>query len=366
MKIGIDAHSITEQHTGVATYVTNLINSLATTHPDAPVTLYVNSPSLTDVKFSTTYIPKRPMWTSFWLPLHFLTHSKPDVMLYPAHVVPFYSPMKTVVTVHDLAFERFPDHFTSYYLFRLKLTTRHAVTRADHVIAVSQATKNDLIELYNVNPEKITMIYHGFNRSHFRLASKSAIEQVKQKYNLNRPYLLAVGTLQKRKNHIGLIEALKILRDNGNDIDLVVSGTKGWLYDEIFERVHELKLEDYVRFIGYADYNDLPALYSGAEAAGLVSLYEGFGLPVLEALACQTPVVVSNNSSLPEVGGDAVITVDPLNHDEIAKAFESILTDTAIKTELLKAAPAQCAKFSWEKTAQETFDLLKKVGHEKK
>lgn len=360
--IGIDAHSLSEQQTGVATYVSNLVHALDRHVDPTMVTLYVDQPVTHATRCSTVILPRRPLWTSFWLPLHLLTHRKPDVMLYPAHNLPRFHPGKSVVTIHDLAFELFPKTFTPNDLRRLTTLTRFAAKHADHLIADSFATQNDLVRLYGVPKEKISTIHLGYDATHFTHRSPEEITIIRKKYHLDRPYIIAVGTLQKRKNHVTLIRALKTLRQQRIDIDLVISGAKGWYYDEIFKTVDDLRLQDSVHFIGYADYDDLPALYSGAIAGALLSLYEGFGLPVLESLACGTPLVLAHNSSLPEVGGDACLYVeDPLDADQAADTLRRLITEPELRKLLNLKAAHHLQKFSWEKAAQQTLDVLIKT-----
>jgi glycosyltransferase involved in cell wall biosynthesis len=185
------------------------------------------------------------------------------------------------------------------------------------------------------------------------------VEAVRRRYALQRPYVLAVGTLQSRKNHTGLIRAAARLIADGMDVDLVIPGAKGWLYDSIFRTVRDLGLEQRVRFLGFVPDADLPALYSGAEVAALVSLYEGFGLPVLEAMACGTPVVTSNVSSLPEVAGGAAVLVDPRDDDAIAAALARCITDSTLRRDLAERATSHLQQFSWEHTARETLTVLR-------
>lgn len=359
LHIGIDAHSLSDQQTGVATYVSNLVRSIRDMVSPASVTLYVDKLPIQPTPFQTVVIPRRPLWTSFWLPLYLGTHKKPDVMLYPAHNLPRYHPGVSVVTIHDLAFELFPDYFTPKDLRRLTTLTRYAAKHADHILADSQATKDDIVRLYGIPDIRITTVRLGYDGSHFRHRGEEEVDEVKRKYHLSRPYIIAVGTLQKRKNHVTLIRALQHLHRQGIEIDLVVSGAKGWYYDEIFKLVEELGVQDFVHFIGYADYADLPALYSGAVAGALVSLYEGFGLPVLESLACGTPLVLARNSSLPEVGGDACLYIDdPLDVDAAATMLRILITQPEQREALVAKAPQHLQQFSWEKTAQQTIDVL--------
>lgn len=363
-RIGIDIHSLSGRHTGVAMYVRSLITWLAKRHPQAPINLLAMTdfPRQFLIDYPIIKIPGRRFWTTFWLSWYWLTHhQRPSVVLYPAHLLPLYSPMKNVITVHDLAFELFPDHFTARDRMRLSRGTRRAVKKADHIIAVSNSAKNDLVRLYRVPESKITTIYEGCDTEFFQPASVTAIETVKQKYQLNRPYVITVGTLQKRKNHIALVEALAQVKE-AIRIDLVFAGGKGWLYDELLQRITELGLEDRVKLLGYVPDEDRPPLYSGAALFALPSLYEGFGLPILEAMACGAPVLTANNSALTEVGADAALFVDAHSIEAIAEGLVKIIKDTTLRQRLIEKGFEQVKKFSWATTADQTLVLLEKIG----
>lgn len=359
--LAIDAHCLADQRTGVAVYVANLLRGLSANGDTEAVRLYLQGPSPEAEGFRTRIVPRTPMWTTLRLSLHFLRHEAPRAMLFPAQSMPLHAPMRSVVTVHDLAFELFPDHFTSSDRLRLRTLTRSSVRRAAHVIADSAATRRDLIELLGVPAERVTVVHLGYDRERFRPTAPAAVAEVRRRYGLERPYVLAVGTLQSRKNHAGLVRALARLIEDGLDVDLVVPGARGWLYDRIFRTVRDLGLEARVRFLGYVPDADLPALYTGAEVAALVSFYEGFGLPVLEAMACGAPVVTSNVSSLPEVAGAAALLVDPYDDDAIADALARCITDRALRRELAARAGAQLRAFSWERTARETLAILREA-----
>ncbi|MBC8262859.1 MAG: glycosyltransferase family 4 protein, partial [Anaerolineales bacterium] len=274
-----------------------------------------------------------------------------------------------VVTVHDLGYLYYPQAHRLLDRLYLDLSTRYNARAAAHVIADSSATRCDLIERYSVEPDKITVVYPGYDDTTFRpVRDERAIETVKAKYDIIGDYILFVGTLQPRKNLIRLIEAFSNLQPPTSNlqppisnIQLLIAGKSGWLYEKIFRRVEELGLEGTVLFPGYIAAEDLPALLSGARLFVFPSLYEGFGLPVLEALACGTPVVCSNASSLPEVAGDAALLVDPLDVEGLAAALERVLRDEELRAELIERGFEQVRKFSWERCARETLDVLERV-----
>lgn len=359
--IGIESHCTTGLLTGAATYVSNLVQAFEKLYAQEPITCYSNRAPSHSSPFRTVIIPKLPLWTSVWLPFYHLSHPVPEVMFYPAHVLPLYSPAVNVVTIFDLAFEIYPETFTTRDRVRLQLLTRYSVQHADHLITISHASKREIVQFYGIDEDRVSVIHLGYDEQRFRPVPSEEIRLVREKYGTHRPYLIMVGTLQKKKNQLTILRAMRQLNDRGVELDLVLAGTKGWGYKEILAEIEQLSLTDYVKWTGYADLDDLPALYSGAEAGVLVSLHEGFGLPVLETLACGTPMIVSNVSSLPEVGGEAVLMVDPLDVAGLANQIERLLSDELLKDTLRLRAQEQLSKFSWHKTASETMQLLKSV-----
>lgn len=278
-------------------------------------------------------------------------------LLYHAteHLLP-YLRTPTVLTVHDLIFERYPQHHTRRNVWFLKVGMRLFTRAATAIIAVSQHTRRDLIELYDASPAKIHVIYEGIDPA-FRPASPAAVARAAAHYGLDRPYLLMVGTLEPRKNHAAALHALAKLKAEGHLHRLVIVGGRGWLFEPIRRLVDELGLGEDVIFTGYAPAEDLPPLYTGAACVLLPSLYEGFGFPALEAMACAAPVVCSNVSSLPEVVGDAALLVSPHDIDALAEAIRLIITQPALAMELRRRGQAQAARFRWEHCAAETAAL---------
>jgi glycosyltransferase involved in cell wall biosynthesis len=286
----------------------------------------------------------------------------PDLLFIPAHVLPIVHPRRSVVTVHDLGYLFYPEAHRLLDRLYLDLSTRYNARAASHLIADSSATKRDLIERYGIKPDKITVVYPGYDEATFQpVKDEAAIEAVKARYGIAGDYILFVGTLQPRKNLARLIEAFADCRLPIADCRLVIAGKKGWLYEEIFQQVEELGLEGSVVFTDYVPEGDLPALLSGARLFVFPSLYEGFGLPVLEAMACGTPVVCSSASSLPEVVGDAAVLVDPMDVKGLAMAIERVLGDEELRAKLIEHGFEQAKKFSWERCARETLDVLESV-----
>jgi len=276
------------------------------------------------------------------------------------HLLP-YLRTPTVLTVHDLIFERYPEHHTRRNTWFLKVGMRLFVRAADAIIAVSQHTRRDLIDLYGVASDKIYVIYEGIDAG-FRPTDAAAVAAVTARYSPGRPYLLMVGTLEPRKNHMMALQALASLKAAGLPHRLVIAGGSGWLFEPIRRLVDELGLAADVCFAGYVSAVELPALYSGAACVLLPSLYEGFGFPVLEAMACAAPVVCSDAGSLPEVAGDAALLVAPHDPAALADAVALVLTQPALAARLRALGLAQAARFRWESCAAQTAALYRDVA----
>lgn len=327
--------------------------------------------------------PKK-FWTQIALPLNLcLGRPRPDVFFSPTHYAPRFCPVPSVISIMDLSFFKFPEMFKKKDLAQLKSWTAYSVKKAARILTISQASKNDIIKHYKVPEEKIVVTYPGYKKDTRILRYKDInqdtgilgykdikmnIEKIKAKYKIKGDYILYVGTLQPRKNLKRLIKAFREVRGQrseikGRGLTLVICGKKGWLYDEIFQKVKELNLEKNVVFTGYVPNEDLPALYKGAKCFVLASLYEGFGIPVLEAMSFGCPVVISNVSSLPEIGGRAAIYVDPYDVKDIARGIIEVLefNDSNYQT-LVKKGLAQAKKFSWEKCAKETLKVLEEAA----
>ncbi len=365
MLIGIDAsRAARPERTGTENYSLYLIRALLDQDDENHYHLYFNSlpsgaktlPQLFGQ--SRNYTPRvmrfPRLWTHFRLSWEMATRP-PDVLFVPAHVIPLIHPRRSVVTVHDLGYLHYPQAHTAGQRLYLDLSTRYNVTAAAHVIADSQHTKDDIIAQYGAPPQKITVVYPGRDE----MLHPVNAPDILTRYGIDREYILYVGTLHSRKNLARLIEAYA---QTAADVQLVLAGKKGWLYDEIFRRVADLDLTDRVIFTGYVPNTDLPALLTGARALVLPSLYEGFGFTLLEAMTCGTPVICSNVSSLPEVAGDAAILVNPHNTTEIATALERVLRDENLRAKLRERGFAQIRRFSWEKCAAQTRQILTSIS----
>ena len=265
-----------------------------------------------------------------------------------------------VLTVHDLIFRLFPEHHKRLNYWYLNAAMPLFCRRASALIAVSQATKDDLVRMYGLDPAKISVV-HESAAPHFAPAPAPHVEAVLSRYHLPRRYLLHVGTIEPRKNLNRLLEAVHRLRQAGEDVRLVVVGSKGWLFESFFQRLEELALGDAVILPGYVPDADLPAMYSGARLVAVPSLYEGFGLPVLEAMASGAPVICSHTSSLPEVGGDAARYFDPGDVTAMAETILAVWRDEALCQAMRQAGLARAARFSWARAADQTLAVYDRL-----
>ena len=278
-----------------------------------------------------------------------------DAALFHAteHLLPPLRSTPTVLTVHDLIFRHLPEHHKPLNRWYLNSTMPLYCRRADHIIAISESTRRDLIAAYHLPPEKITVV-HEAAAPHFGPRSAQAVEAVRARYGLPQRYLLVVGTIEPRKNLPRLLSAFERLHAEGLTEALVVVGKRGWLYGDFFAQLERSPVREAVLFPGYVPDDDLPAIYAGAQALALPSLYEGFGLPVLEGMACGAPVACSDTSSLPEVAGDAALYFDPRDVDAIAEALRRLLSDADLQAQMRQCGFERAGTFSWERVAAET------------
>ena len=391
MRIGIDITSAIRQGAGIGRFTRELIRALLSLDSPHEVVLFaatgglprsttqarldhVTQPALDHhLKFdicNLTFLSDdwlHRIWHRARLPIPIqalLGHV--DVFHEPDFVLPPTLPgTPTILTIHDLTFIRDPDSALPQLRRYLNRVVPRSVARATQVLADSLATKNDLVELFGTTPDQVTVMYGGVDARFAPVRDPQQIAAVRDKYHLGgAPFILGLGTLQPRKNYKRLIQAFSILKFRLSiaNLQLVIVGGKGWLYDDIFGEVKRLGLEGHVVFPGFADDEDLPALYSAAELLAYPSLYEGFGLPVLEAMACGTPAITSNVSSLPEVGGDAALLVEPMDVDAIAQAMLRLLQDQHLRQTCITRGFEQACRFTWENAAVQLLKLYAALG----
>lgn len=360
--IGIDASRATiSRQTGTERYSRRVIEELLNLGIRQHFRLYLNGRQPLDVpRHASTeqrLIPFPRLWTHLRLSAELARHPV-DVLFVPAHVVPPVHPRATVVTIHDLGYLHEPDAHTDWSRRYLDWSTRWSVRAACHVIAISKATERDLIERYQVPADRISVIYHGIDER-FQPADEPDKARVRRALGFTDDvrFVLFVGTLQPRKNLVRLIGAFETIADDDSELKLVLAGRRGWKIDEIDQTIAASRHRDRIVLPGHVPDGDLPALYSAATVVALISLYEGFGLPALEAMACGTPVLVSNRGSLPEVAGNAALIVDPLDVNAIVAGLRRLL-DSTERNRLVALGRQRAAEFTWNRAGRDTLETL--------
>jgi len=402
MLIGIDGNEANvEKRVGIGEYAFELLGQFYETQNSIPDSIgdksqnhnskfkiYLKNRPISDFpkeqewwKYSV-FGPNR-LWTQFVLPLNlYLSRPKPEVFFSPTHYAPRFSPIPTVISIMDLSYIHFPELFRKSDLYQLKNWTSYSVKKAKKILTISEASKNDIIKMYKAREDKVVVTYPGIKMTSSKLKVQSS-KLLKEKYGIEGDYILFVGTLQPRKNIVRLIEAFSKLshnysssersesrsqkdgsrlRSNNKELQLVIVGKKGWMYEDILKAPKKFGIEDKVRFLDFVSDEDLQLFYQNALCFVLCSLYEGFGLPVVEAMKYGCPVITSSVSSLPEAGGEAALYVDPENVNDIASKINRVLEDNKLREEMIKKGHAQAKKFSWEKTAKETLRVLEEVA----
>ena len=363
----LDVTSALKQSAGIGRYTRGLVDALAEHYPDAPITLVAtrDTPSppahwpfpLRRLPFSERQAVilwqrlRVPLPADWLLPRATIFHS-PDFVLPPLRRT------AGIVTVHDLSFLVYPQHAVPGLEFYLRGAVPRAVRRARVVLADSENTRRDLIRFWDTPPEKVHVLYPGI-AAHFRpVEDAAALERVRARYNLPDRFILSVSRLEPRKNFPGLIAAFNRFKEaTGLPHYLVIAGGKGWLYDPIFQAADQSPYREHIHFPGFVADEDLPALYTLADVFAYPTFYEGFGFPPLEAMACGTPVISADNSSLPEVVGDAGILLPAEDTDAWADALARVLTDSELRERMRSAGFAQAARFTWERSAQRLVEL---------
>lgn len=368
MKIGIDARSaMLYERGGFGVYTRNLIESMAFLYPEHSLELkYQNEieddfKNVKNIKIDKLSFPINMLWTQIRLPIHFLQY-KSDVFLFPSQTISKFSSIKKVVTIHDLRFKAIQSHNKSEYL-RLNLQIKNCIKYSDKIICVSNHTKSDLIKYYSVEEEKIHVIYHGAD--HINEIDKSKLVYEKNdllnKYNINREFLLTVGYTHKHKNIISVVNCLNELINAGYDLDLVIVGPAGNDEKNIQEKISNLNLNDRVIRIPYAESSFLAYLYYYSKLFIYPSLYEGFGFPILEAMKSGGVVLGSNAGSIPEIGGDAMEYYNVHQFEELIVKAKDIISDKEKRYNLKLKGYKRSRHFLWENTAKLTMKALRQI-----
>ena len=365
MKIGIEAERANLPNpTGVERYAAELIKNLAKIDSTNEYILYFRTPpqpwfSELPKNFRIRLIPFPKFWTQLRLSWEMIGHPV-DALVILASALPLWHPKNSIFTAHDLAYEIYPQAFTKFMLYYQKWSTRFAARHAAKILAVSDATKQDLTKFYGTDPSKIVVTHLGFDAAQFHPRNYDEVQSVLDKYGLvYQKYVLFVGTIQPRKNLERLVEAFQKLRKQYHvEEKLAIFGGRGWLWEPIVKKIKMAGADGSAKYYDYLDKEDLPYIYAGAKLLTLPALYEGFGLPPLEAMASGVPVVVSNLSSMPEVVGAAGVLVDPNSVDAIADGLLKVLTDGNLRQGMIARGLEQAKQFSWENTARETLKVI--------
>ena len=369
--IYVDVSSAVHAKAGIGRYAESLARALLAQQPGR-VALFYNRGQETLPPAGLEAAPRRTVRAGYkpWRMAVWLGHLTglgfdrllPGAELFHAteHLLPPLRHAPTVLTVHDMIFKLFPQHQKRLNYWYLNATMPLYCRRASALITVSECSKNDIVRHYGLDPAQITVIYEAA-APEFQPPPPAAVEAVRRRYGLPERFLIHVGTLEPRKNLGRLVEALHRLREEGLRIPLLLVGGKGWLYDDFFRRLAQLDVQEDVRLTGYVPAADLPLLLGAATAAVMPSVYEGFGLPVLEAMACGTPVACADTSSLPEVGGDAARYFDPYDEAAMADAIRALWTDADLRAAMRRRGLKQAARFSWERAAVETLAVYDRV-----
>ena len=376
MRIGLEITAAVQQSGGIGRYVREMLSALSDIDQSNQYRLFYASKNRSNhtvldlpENFRVRQLPMNDIWLArIWqrirlpLPVELITGSldiyhSPDFTLPPT-----LSDIPTLLTVHDLSFLRTPESAAPGLRGYLEVAVKRSVKLATHVLADSQSTKDDLIELYATPEDKITVLYAGVSSAFHPVTDSNQLMKVRKHYKLGeKPFVLSVGTLQPRKNHVTLIKAFEqALSDS--EYNLVLAGGQGWSYEEVHELVRSRGLQHRVLFPGFVADEDLSALYSSADVMAFPSLYEGFGLPVLEAMACGVPVLASNTSCLPEVAGGAAVFVNPKNVEAMSDALLKLVSNVDLRKTLREKGFERVEQFRWQSSAVKLLGVYRDLA----
>jgi glycosyltransferase involved in cell wall biosynthesis len=375
LRIAIDAHSVGTGLGGNESYATNLIEALAEIDTVNDYTLFVTRRTAVE-RFSNRWpnfsvratLPHTPL-IRIPLTLSAELRRHPVDVLHVQFTAPPLSPCPVVVSIHDLSFEHLPQTFKWRSRKQLRITVRRSARQAAQVIALSEHARRDLIATYGLPPEKVNVVPLAAPAHFGPVTDEEEIQRVRQTYAIKGDYILSVGAIQPRKNLSRLVAAYARLRGvgpRGKLPQLVLVGKCAWLYDDTLRTIKELEVSDAVILTGYVPESDLPALYSGALCFVYPSYFEGFGLPPLEAMKCGAPVIVGNQTSLPEVVGDAGVLFDPFDVDDIAAKVDNVIGDSDLRARLRVKGLNRAKLFDWRETARQTLAIYKQAAGEKR
>jgi len=366
MKVGIDIHSIGSHKGGNETYYRELIKELADVGSDHDFLLYyTHAETAQQVPAHHRFTLKRlsPANPLLRIPVGIPQRASADRLdLYHAQfIVPPFLRCKTVTSIFDIAYERVPDLFHPAQRAWLKVLIPWSARRADHILTLSEHSKKDIVEAYGIAEDKITVTHLAASDAFVPYNKEKSRERLAQRYGIEGEFILYLGRLQARKNLARLVEAYALVRKAGFAQTLVIAGKRDFLFEPVQARIKELTLEEHVLLPGYVHAEDVPIFYSAAEVFVYPSLYEGFGLPVIEAMSCGVPVITSRGSSLEEVAGNAALSIDPLDVEAIVQAIVKVLGDSELRRQLSKAGLARSKQFNYKDAARQTVAVYERV-----
>lgn len=367
MKIGIDAHTLGSSSSGNENYYLQLLRDLARTdrEVDRYVIYFTHMTGLSKIPTARQFRVKRirPQSPFIRIPLSFpieFRREKFDVF-HAQFIIPPFCNCRTVTTIPDILFERYPEFFTRFETLRQRALVPWSARRADLIITVSQFSKDEIVNTYHIHPDKVTVIDEAPRDEFCVMDIGECKERIARRYGIQQPFLLYVGRIQARKNLLRLLEAFAALCKKGLEHKLVIVGKQDWLGEQVALKAKELSIERNTIFTGYIEWEDLPVFYNAAELFVFPLICEGFGAPVVEAMACGVPVVTSHGSSLEEVAGGAAVLADPYSVDSIARAIERVLLDPELRSSLRQRGLKRAAQFSGSRKAQQTISAYYKA-----
>jgi glycosyltransferase involved in cell wall biosynthesis len=370
-KIGVDATPLLGERSGVGNYTARLLAAQLKTEPEREFLLYSNrpleylEPGLARAAKIPGYFPRsRWLWMQFMLP-RIIKQTRPDLCHFTNALAPLWINKPYVLSIYDATLFLYSHYHPRTRLLAIRMMLPLAARRAAAVITISQSARQDLQKVLTIAPEKIHVVYGAAPQNFEPVENPDLLARIRQKYQLPEQFLLYVGTLEPRKNLYRLVNAFRRLKEQGQPHKLVLAGPWGWSMNGFRQQIEELELGESVQMLGYIPAEDLPGLYSLATVFVFPSIYEGFGLPPLEAMACGTPVLSSRNSSLAEICGDAAYLVDPLDEESLVAGMQKVLGDRSLREELGEIGRRRAAEFSWERAAKETtavYDQVLKKG----
>ncbi|MEO7142941.1 MAG: glycosyltransferase family 1 protein [Bryobacteraceae bacterium] len=366
MRFSVDAHAIGCHLTGNEVYIRNLLQEFPVLDPQAEFTAYLSmegAPAWIPGRVAREWVSKNPFRRlGFDLPRKLL-RSRPD-LIHVQYTAPLYCPVPVVVSVHDVSFLEHPEYFTRFRSLQLRLTVHRTVRSAARVLTPSEFSRQAILDAYGLDPRKVVVVPNGVSSTFRPVLRETALSRIQSRFHIPGPFILTVGDLQPRKNHVGLIRAFEdLLRANPQlPHRLVMVGKNTWYTPEVRRAAAASPVAGRIHFAGFVEDEDLLHFYGACDLFVFPSFYEGFGLPILEAMACGRAVACSNTSAMPEVANAAGLLFDPHSTREMTRAMEDLLLDTELRTRTERLGGHHAALYSWRETARKTLDVYYEVA----